>query len=221
MGWSHPSPTVATIVEPTERSRFDAAAQGCFAAIHAENVRDAIRTVRERPVHAVFVSPRSIVRDELAGVAALVKGVPTVTTAAVVSRHDAKSSQQLLALGASGVRRMFDLTGREGWRALRELVTHPVSPPPPPVFSRPLCRRLASPVTTAGGSSRSCYAEHRAFRQAVFWQRNCEYGPARSCHGSSGQGCLLPSGISLPPGWFTRRHCSRSRGSPLPTWRTA
>ncbi len=128
MGWSHPSPTVATIVEPTERSRFDAAAQGCFAAIHAENVRDAIRTVRERPVHAVFVSPRSIVRDELAGVAALVKGFPTVTTAAVVSRHDAKSSQQLLALGASGVRRMFDLTGREGWRALRELVTHPVSP---------------------------------------------------------------------------------------------
>lgn len=128
MEWSDASPTVATVLEPTERPRLEAAAHGSFAAVHTDTVSDLIRMVRERPIRAVLVSPRLVPREDLAGVAALVRQFPGVPTVAVVSEHDALSSERLLALGASGVRRIVDVTERDGWRHLRELVTYPVSP---------------------------------------------------------------------------------------------
>jgi AraC-like DNA-binding protein len=51
-----------------------------------------------------------------------------VPTVAVLSRHDGRSSERLLELGACGVRRVVDLSHREGWRELRELVEDPASP---------------------------------------------------------------------------------------------
>ncbi len=122
------SSTVATVVEPGVRSQLEAAGQGCFSAIHANSVGEAIRAVRERPVHAVFVSPSYIASRELPRVADLVEGFPGVSTVAVVSRHDAVSSCKLLDLGAHGVRRLVDLSGRRGWRYLRDFVSHPASP---------------------------------------------------------------------------------------------
>jgi AraC-like DNA-binding protein len=119
---------VATVIEPENRARLDAATQGCFHALHTESLRDAIRVVRERPVRAVLVSPGRLQREQVAGVAALVRSFPAVPTVAVVARHDASSSQRLLELGASGVSRVVDLCGREGWHQLRELVAEPSSP---------------------------------------------------------------------------------------------
>ncbi|NIR00029.1 MAG: helix-turn-helix domain-containing protein [Gemmatimonadales bacterium] len=119
---------VATVIEPKERPRFDTAAGGRFAAYHASTLGDAIRVVRERPVNAVLLSPRCIASDQLAGVATLVSGFPTVPTVAVVSRHDATSSRRLLQLGAYGVRKMVDLSDRGGWQALRAIVAHPATP---------------------------------------------------------------------------------------------
>lgn len=122
------APTVATMLEPDERLRLDAAADGCFAALHAESVHDVIRAVRERPVHAILVSPRALPPGALGDVDALVRGFPAVPMVAVVSRHDADASERLLALGASGVRRLVDLTDRRGWQHLRDLVADPASP---------------------------------------------------------------------------------------------
>lgn len=122
------TPIIATIIEPVDRPRFDAAGQGCFAAIHANSVPEAIRAVRERPVHAILVSPRCVPPEVLPEVKSLVRGFPGVPTVAVVSRHDAAASKRLLALGASGVERLVDLTERDGWRQVRELVSHPASP---------------------------------------------------------------------------------------------
>jgi len=119
---------VATVVEPEERPRIDAAVHGCFRTLHAESLHEAIRTVREQPVRAVLVSSGWVPRDAVPGVAALVRSFPTVPTVAVVAHHDAASSQRLLDLGASGVRQVVDLSGREGWRKLRELVAEPSSP---------------------------------------------------------------------------------------------
>jgi AraC-like DNA-binding protein len=64
----------------------------------------------------------------MAGVASLVKGFPGVPAVAVLSRHDGVSSERLLEMGACGIRRAVDLSDREGWRELRELVTDPASP---------------------------------------------------------------------------------------------
>jgi AraC-like DNA-binding protein len=71
-------------------------------------------------------------------VAALVRSFPTVPTVAVVARHDARSSQRLLELGASGVSRVVDLCGKDGWRQLRELVAEPSTPTGARVLGRVL-----------------------------------------------------------------------------------
>ncbi len=120
--------TVATVVEPNVRAQLDAAVGDGFTAYHASSMREALRAVRERPVRAVFVSPCCVSREELSGVASLVDGFPSVPTVAVVCRHDRSSSERLLELGASGVRRMIDLSAHGGWHYLRDLISHPSSP---------------------------------------------------------------------------------------------
>ncbi len=119
--------TVATVIEPSERPRLDAAANGRFRAVHADTVTEVIRTVRERPVHAILVSPGCIERDELQAVTTLIKGFPGVPTVAVTTQYDAASNGRLLELGARGVRTYLDLSVREGWQGLRELVAHPAA----------------------------------------------------------------------------------------------
>jgi AraC-like DNA-binding protein len=109
-------------------------------------------------------------RDELPGIATLVDGFPGVSTVAVVSRHDRTSSERLLDLGAFGVRRMVDVSAYDGWRYLRELVSHPSSPTAARIFAKLIpamgqptedCRtvfealvRLAPEMTTVKGFTR-------------------------------------------------------------------
>lgn len=142
---------VATVIEPPERWRIEAGANGGFAVIHRESLREALRTVRERPVNAVLVSPRCVGREQLPNLATLVRGFPGVPTVAVLSRHDALASERLLLLGACGVRRVVDLSARDGWQRLRELVTQPTGPAASQVLARvipalgpasPGCRRF-------------------------------------------------------------------------------
>lgn len=126
--WTDPTATVATLVEPSERPWLDAAAGGRFVTLHANSVVEVLRTVRERPVHAVLVSPRCVEREQLERVARLVQGFPGVPTVAVLSRHDPSVSERLLELGAHGVRQLVDLSARDGWQRLRELIAHPATP---------------------------------------------------------------------------------------------
>ena len=117
--------TVATVLEPGMRGRLDAAAHGYFAPLHADSLPDALRAVRERPVHAVLVSPRAGRREHLASIGTLITRFPGVPTVAVLATHDAVSSERLLQLGACGVRRLLDLGSREGWRELRAMMAQP------------------------------------------------------------------------------------------------
>ncbi len=155
---------VATVVEPRMRSQLDTASGGSFAALHTGSVGEALRAVRERPVHAVFVSPACVRKDELSHLSTLVDGFPGVPTVALVSRHDHTSSERLLELGAHGIRRMVDLSDSIGWKHLRNLVSHPNSPTAARIFAKlipalgeptPDCRslfeilvRLAPGITT-------------------------------------------------------------------------
>jgi AraC-like DNA-binding protein len=127
---------VATVIEPESRARLEAAAQGCFRVIHADSLREAIRTVRERPVRAMLVSPGRLAREHVPGVAAFVRSFPASPAVAVVARHDAASTQRLLELGASGVSRVVDLCGKDGWKELRNLVAEPSTPTAARVLAR-------------------------------------------------------------------------------------
>ncbi len=128
--------TVATVIEPSVRARLDVAAQGRFRTYHAESVMEAVRAVRDRPVHAVFLSPSYVRRDELPSVASLVDDFPGIPTVALVSRHGPNASEGLLELGAYGVRRLVDLSARDGWHYLRDLISHPTSPTAARIFSK-------------------------------------------------------------------------------------
>ena len=131
-----PRPTVATVVDPRDRPRLDAAAGGRFRTIHAESVAEAIRAVRERPVQAVLVSPSHVPQEQVPWVAALVRTYPGVQTVAVLSRHDADSAERLLAFGASGIKTLLDLGQREGWTQLRDALCHPTSPTAAAILGR-------------------------------------------------------------------------------------
>lgn len=139
---------VATVIEPSERPWLDAAADGQFATLHADSVGEVLRAVRKRPVHAVLVAPQCVDPDQLDRLARLVRGFPGVPTVAVLSRHGAAVSERLLELGAHGVRRLVDLSARDGWRRLRELIAHPATP---------LAARILARVLPAlGEPSRDC-----------------------------------------------------------------
>ncbi len=129
-------PTVATVVEPAARMRLDAAGHGCFVTVHTDSVPEAIQAVRERPVDAVLISPGYVPPEEVPRLASLVRGFPGVPTVAVISRHDARSSERLLELGASGVRRIVDLTARDGWCRLRDLIARPATPTSARILAR-------------------------------------------------------------------------------------
>lgn len=176
---------VATVLERVVRARLDAAAQGSFAAYHARDIGEVIRTVRERPVQAVLVSPTCVTADEVPRVGALVDAFPGIPTVVVLSRHDAACSERLLQLGACGVRRMIDLSEPDGWRYLRDLVSQPTSPTAARIFGRlnPAldtatrdCRavfdamvRLAPTVTTARELTEYLNVVHSTFATR-FWR---------------------------------------------------
>ncbi len=121
------SPTVAAILAPGERSRVDAAGTGCFAILHRDSISDAIRMVRERPVDAVLLSVQQCGPEQVDGVAHLIREFPSVPTVALVSQHGPRATETLLLLGASGVKRVIDVTAPTGWAHLRELLTQPVT----------------------------------------------------------------------------------------------
>jgi len=74
-----------------------------------------------------------------------VREFPAIPAVALVSRHDREATETLLRLGATGVRDAVDCTEPDGWRRLRDMVGHPVSP----VASRVLARLVPALETSS------------------------------------------------------------------------
>jgi len=120
-------PVVATVLRPEERNRVEAAGTGWFSLVHRESIPEAIRAVRERPVDAVLVSVHQCPEQQLDQLGHLVRGFPGIPTVALVSRHDPEGTEVLLQLGATGVRKVIDVTGPDGWHRLRSLLGQPAT----------------------------------------------------------------------------------------------
>jgi AraC-like DNA-binding protein len=119
------TPTVAAVLDPAERSRVDAVGSGCFALLHRENVREALRLVRERPVDAVLLSVRRCSADAPALLEQFSRSFPGIPTVALVTRREPGDTEALLRLGATGVKRVVEATDPAGWRRLREVLGAP------------------------------------------------------------------------------------------------
>lgn len=120
--------TVCTVLPPPERPRVDAAGNGCFATYHAESLREVLHAARRKRVDALVISVHRCRGEALPAVARFVREFPSIPAVALVSRHDRESTETLLRLGATGVRAAVDCSEPGGWRQLREMVGHPVSP---------------------------------------------------------------------------------------------
>src|SRR2546423_14598535 len=123
--------TVCTVLPLPERPRLDAAADGCFATLHAASLRDALRAARRKRVDALVLSVHVCRGDELPAVARFVREFPAIPAVALVSRHDRDASETLLRLGAPGIPSPGDSSEPAGGRRLGCVVGVPVAPPPP------------------------------------------------------------------------------------------
>lgn len=119
---------VATVLLPTERERVEAAGLGCFTALHGDSVDDAVRQARHRPLDAVVLSVHRCDDADLPRVARFVREFPHVPAVALISQRDARVSDRVLRLGATGVSAVVDVSVPAGWQRLRDLVREPSSP---------------------------------------------------------------------------------------------
>ncbi len=128
--------TVAAVVTEAERLGLDAAGIGCFAVVHRASVPAATRAVREQPVDAVVFSIHECDGQIVEDIDNLVRRFPDIPTVALVTRADPGAPETLLRLGATGVRHVIDVTGPNGWRRLRHLLTEPASRPAARILAR-------------------------------------------------------------------------------------
>lgn len=119
------TPTIAAVLDPNERPRAEAAGSGCFSLVHNENVRSAIRMVRERPIDAVLVSVRRCSGEAPALLEQFSRAFPAVPTIALMTGHEPRDTEALLRMGATGVRQVIDASDPAGWRRLREVLGVP------------------------------------------------------------------------------------------------
>src|SRR5216117_752326 len=94
--------TVCTVLPPPERPRLDAAGDGCFNALHADSLREALYVARRRRVDAVIISVHRCHGEALPGVARFVREFPAIPAVALVSRHDREATETLSASAPPG-----------------------------------------------------------------------------------------------------------------------
>jgi AraC-like DNA-binding protein len=111
-------PPISTLLTPAERTRVDAAGEGCYQALHRDTVEDLIHDLKSRPVHAVLLSV-SCAGPLVTRVASLVREFPRIPAVVLLSEFEPKTPHAVLALGQSGVRRLVDVRHSTGWRELR------------------------------------------------------------------------------------------------------
>lgn len=111
-------PPIATLLTPEERLRVDAAGEGCYRALHRENVDDVIRDLKTQHVQAVLVSV-SCASKCTARVASLVREFPRIPAVALLSEFELRTPHAVLALGQCGIKRLVDVRQAAGWRELR------------------------------------------------------------------------------------------------------
>lgn len=119
---------VATVLYPAERERVEAAGVGCFRAVHGESMDDAARHARRHALDAVVLSVHRCGEADLPRVARFVREFPHVPAVALITKTDARTSDRVLQLGATGVRAVVDVSAPAGWQRLRELLREPSSP---------------------------------------------------------------------------------------------
>ncbi len=113
---------IATFLLPLERSRVDAAGEGCYTAFHRESFDELLGDLRAQRVSAVVVSVSRYQSQHAPHLARLVREFPRVPAVALLMANEPQTTHSVLALGQQGVRSLVDAREAKGWRELRQLV---------------------------------------------------------------------------------------------------
>jgi AraC-like DNA-binding protein len=113
---------VATMLEPDERTRVDAAGAGLYRTIHRDSIDEVLRDLKERRISAVLVSVTRCVHETPAQLATVVREFPRIPTLALLSGPRDSGAEAVLALGNCGVRTLVDVRQPAGWHRLRDLL---------------------------------------------------------------------------------------------------
>ncbi len=116
-----PDTSVVTMLTPHERTRVDAAGEGCYVAVHRDTVDEVITELRHCRAQAVIVSVSRCDARAASSVARLVREFPSVPAVALLSETTSDSAHAVLALGQFGVQSLVDVRDAAGWRTLRQL----------------------------------------------------------------------------------------------------
>ncbi len=114
---------VVTMLTPSERTRVDAAGDGCYTALHRDSLDEVMADLRLCRAEAVLVSVARCNAQAASSVARLVREFPTVPAVALWCDTSPDSAHAVLALGHYGVQSLVDARDPSGWRALRQLFT--------------------------------------------------------------------------------------------------
>ena len=112
---------VVTVLTPHERTRVDAAGEGCYTALHRDSLDEALQDLRLCRAQAVLVSVARCNGRAASSVARLVREFPAVQAVAIWCESNADSAHAVLALGQQGVQSLVDVRDPSGWRTLRQL----------------------------------------------------------------------------------------------------
>jgi AraC-like DNA-binding protein len=114
---------VVTMLTPHERTKVDAAGEGCYVAVHRDNMDELLQDLRECRAQAVIVSVARCNARAASSVARMVREFPGVPAVALLSESSASSAHTVLSLGQYGVQSLVDVRDPTGWRDLRQLFT--------------------------------------------------------------------------------------------------
>jgi len=117
-----PLAAIATMLDPAERARVDAAGIGVYRALHRDSLDDVFRDLRERPIGAVLVSVCRCADRDAAKLARLVREFPRIPAVALLTQLEQQTPRAVLALGRSGFQAIVDVRQPTGWRELRAVL---------------------------------------------------------------------------------------------------
>lgn len=118
---------IATFLLPLERSRVDAAGEGCYTAFHRESFDELLGDLRAQRVSAVVLSVSRYQSQHAPHLARLVREFPRVPAVALLMANEPQTTHAVLALGQQGVRSLVKVCAKPLWltqpRACNVLLT--------------------------------------------------------------------------------------------------
>ena len=115
-------PTVVTLLEEGLSTLIARSATGEFVTVPALSLQDAVDATTRLSACTVLLSPRLVQDTVSPTIRRLLARLPRTVIVAVLGDDWASSYPSLLRLGACGVHQTINLSRREGWNQLRDVI---------------------------------------------------------------------------------------------------